>query len=249
MRSRHAVNQEEPPQHAEHSAAPTEDSIQCAEEPLQHIEDPDTPLSSPRASNNQESKHQEVESDEEDCIPIKQLRPSRRRQLSPDSDSEGHESEANTAPTATTSTAASTSAASTSVPSTSASTNAPASTSIANNMPPSAKQINRRTANDFAGTTAVDRFYKHMEDDAHFKYFYDKSSHRCPFGYEKGFFNEFALHRHIQRSNCEETPDLLAAIKNCSMCSATSPDVLGALMHLEQSHDQVLADANIPLYL
>lgn len=88
-----------------------------------------------------------------------------------------------------------------------------------------------------------------MEDDAHFKYFYDKSSHRCPFGYEKGFFNEFALHRHIQRSNCEETPDLLAAIKNCSMCSATSPDVLGALMHLEQSHDQVLADANIPLYL
>ncbi|KEQ65647.1 uncharacterized protein M437DRAFT_81503 [Aureobasidium melanogenum CBS 110374] len=300
MRSRHAVNQEEPPQHAEHSAALIEDSIQPVEEPLQHIEDPDTPLSSPRASNNQESeqsadhfhpgldrsnqaslqtndglfvsRNQEVESDEEDGIPIKQLRPSRKRQLSPDFDSECHEYEsgrqANTAPAATTSTTASTSAAPNSAPSTSTTANAAAITSSANNMPPSTRQINRRTTNAFASTATgvvlscpvpnyktvfaqsytIDSFYKHMEDDAHFKRFYDKSSHHCPFGCEKGYFNEFALHRHVQQRMCEEAEDLSGAIKNCSMCSATSPDALGALIYLEQSYDQVLADANSPLH-
>lgn len=83
-----------------------------------------------------------------------------------------------------------------------------------------------------------------MEDDAHFKYFYDKSSHRCHFGREKGVFNEPALYRHVQQLMCEETPDLLAAIKDCLMCSATSPDVLGALIRREQCHSHALADPN-----
>ncbi|KAG9602284.1 hypothetical protein KCU86_g2828, partial [Aureobasidium melanogenum] len=96
----------------------------------------------------------------------------------------------------------------------------------------------------------IERFHKHMEDHDHFKHFYDTSSHRCLFGCEKGFLNEFALHRHAQQSMCEETAHLSEAIKNCSLCSSTSPDVIGALDHLEQRHGHVLANTNslFPLY-
>jgi hypothetical protein len=83
-----------------------------------------------------------------------------------------------------------------------------------------------------------------MEDDTHLKYSYDTRSHPCHFGCEKDFLNELALHRHVQQLMCEEAQDLSEAIKTCSICSATFPDVLGELVRWEQRHGHVLANTN-----
>lgn len=84
------------------------------------------------------------------------------------------------------------------------------------------KPINRRTANDYAGSAGekvftcpvsqctaqiteewtVEKFYKHMEDAMNTTAFYEAGTHVCPYGCSKGLMNEFSLHRHVQNSMC-----------------------------------------------
>jgi hypothetical protein len=58
-------------------------------------------------------------------------------------------------------------------------------------------------------TQTNEKFYKHMEDDTHTTYLYQHKSHICPFGCNKGYLNDFALYRHIQKNLCEEAGSLL----------------------------------------
>ncbi|KAH0294107.1 hypothetical protein M436DRAFT_81786 [Aureobasidium namibiae CBS 147.97] len=133
----------------------------------------------------------------------------------------------------------------------------------------STKAINRRTANDLAGVPSgkvfacpvancnasiteswsIQQFYKHMEDGTHTAYFYHARSHQCPFGCHEGFFNDFALHRHIQKQLCEQADALLADIKKCKQCndrSGMTPDIIGALNHLDDDHSDLLSISDSP---
>ncbi|KAH0332514.1 hypothetical protein KCU81_g10088, partial [Aureobasidium melanogenum] len=130
------------------------------------------------------------------------------------------------------------------------------------------KSINRRTANDYAGTNGgmvyscpvheckqpineawtIDKFYKHLDDSLHTDYFFQKDMHICPFGCQKGFLNDFALHRHIQQSSCKESEDLSAEIKTCKQCNVGTkfPDIIGALDHLADDHDNLTSRIGSP---
>lgn len=118
-----------------------------------------------------------------------------------------------------------------------------------------------RVADDYAGTTAgmvfncavpgckakftpertVERFYNHLNNPIHYSFYYRNKQHRCPFGCEKGFYNEFALDRHIRDARYEKAEDLEAEIRKYKHCAATLPDMLGAPDHLEQVHSHLLA--------
>lgn len=80
-----------------------------------------------------------------------------------------------------------------------------------------------------------------MEDVAHTAYLYQEQHHCCPFGCQKGFLNDFALHRHIQESKCENIEDFSREIQSCKHCQTTFPDFIGALNHLEQAHSTLMA--------
>jgi hypothetical protein len=128
----------------------------------------------------------------------------------------------------------------------------------------STKPINRRTANDYAGTSGmvyscpvagceqpmneaytIERFYKHLDDPLHTEYFYQNNTHVCPFGCQKGFLNDFALHRHIQQSLCEESNALLAGLEARKQCNNGNnfPDIIGALNHFEDDHEDLMTRA------
>lgn len=129
----------------------------------------------------------------------------------------------------------------------------------------SSKAINRRTANDYAGTTGmvysrpvpdcqhtiteahtIERFYKHLDDNLHIAYFYQQSSHVCPFECHKGFLNHFALHRRIQQSLCEESETLLNDIRKCTQCNANRiPDITSALDHLSDDHEDLITSGSL----
>ena len=88
-----------------------------------------------------------------------------------------------------------------------------------------------------------------MEDDFHSTYFYHGQSHRCPFRCHEGFFHDFALHRHIQKQLCEQADALLADIKMCKQCndrSGRTPDIIGALSHLDDDHPDLLSISGSP---
>ncbi|CAD0088305.1 unnamed protein product [Aureobasidium mustum] len=80
-----------------------------------------------------------------------------------------------------------------------------------------------------------------MEDVAHTAYLYQEQHHCCPFGCQKEFLNDFALHRHIQECKCENVEDFSQEIQSCKHCHATFPDVIGALNHSEQAHNALTA--------
>jgi hypothetical protein len=93
----------------------------------------------------------------------------------------------------------------------------------------------------------MEKFYKHLDDDIHTEYVYQSGTHPCLSRREKGFFNDFALHRHIQASSCEESDELLRDVLKCKACNDTTfPDIIGALDHLEHSHSQLLTVADSP---
>jgi len=70
-----------------------------------------------------------------------------------------------------------------------------------------------------------------MEDDFHSTYFYHGQSHRCPFGCHEGFFDDSALHRHIQKQLCEQANTLLADIKICKSATIDPEGLLISLVH------------------
>jgi hypothetical protein len=133
------------------------------------------------------------------------------------------------------------------------------------------KAINRRTANDHANASGrvfscpatgcretiteawtVERFDKHMDEDLHTTHFFQLGSHRCPFGCQKGFLNDCALHKHIQKGLCEDGETLFEDIKRrkqCNHSSGRTPDTIGALDHLADRHTQLTSVAGLTLYV
>jgi hypothetical protein len=49
----------------------------------------------------------------------------------------------------------------------------------------------------------IGKFYKYMDVSLHTTYFYQVGTHAYPFGCEKGFLNDYDLHKHIQKDMCE----------------------------------------------
>lgn len=124
----------------------------------------------------------------------------------------------------------------------------------------STKPINRRTANDYAGTSGmvyscpvaeceqpmneaytIERFYKHLDEALHTDYFYQKNTYVCPFGCQTGFLNDFAVPLHIQQSLCKESNALLAGLEACKQCNNGNnfSDIIGALNHFEDDHEDL----------
>jgi hypothetical protein len=95
-------------------------------------------------------------------------------------------------------------------------------------------------------TWTNEMFYKHMEDDVHTTYMYYYDSHICPFECHQEFLNDFALFRHIQKQSCEKAAKLFHEIKTCKQCNDHSPDIIGALDHLEDDHSDLLSVTGSP---
>jgi hypothetical protein len=94
---------------------------------------------------------------------------------------------------------------------------------------------------------SIEKFYKHLDDDIYTTYLDQSGTHSCLFGCDKGFLNDFALHRHIQASSCEESDKLVKGLLKCKTCNGTTfSDIIDALDHLEQSHTQLLTVAVSP---
>ncbi|KAG9666912.1 hypothetical protein KCU99_g9362, partial [Aureobasidium melanogenum] len=103
----------------------------------------------------------------------------------------------------------------------------------------STKPINRRTANDYAGTSGmvyscpvaeceqpmneaytIERFYKHLDEALHTDYFYQKNTYQ---------------------SLCKESNALLAGLEACKQCNNGNnfSDIIGALNHFEDDHEDL----------
>jgi hypothetical protein len=132
----------------------------------------------------------------------------------------------------------------------------------------SSKAINRRTANEYANARgkvfscpvpgckdditeawSIEKFYKHMDVGLHTTYFYQVGIHTCPFGREKGFLNDYALHKHMQKDVCEDGELLFEEIMKCRQCNYSSgrnPDIISALEHLADRHPELMSAAGSP---
>ncbi|KAG9719835.1 hypothetical protein KCU73_g14689, partial [Aureobasidium melanogenum] len=249
--------QDEPDQQS--SKHTDEDDGQTLEqnEELDQRDDDETPEQNEELDQ-QSPEHTDEDDDETPSLDF--MHGKKRRRQIPSSDSESSELETTSAAPAATTSTSSTVNQGTVAPIITFGSAAPRTLVV------STKPINRRTANDYAGTSGmvyscpvagceqpmneaytIERFYKHLDDALHTDYFYHQNTHVCPFGCQKGFLNDFALHRHIQQSSCEESNALSDDIKTCKQCNDTSfPDIIGALVHLADDHEDMTSRIGSP---
>ncbi|KAG9525998.1 hypothetical protein KCU93_g5675, partial [Aureobasidium melanogenum] len=235
---------EQSPEHAEEPQATAEQSQEHAEEPQTTAEDapeqdePDQQSSKHTDEDDEQTPEQNEEldqqspeytdEDDDETPSLDFMHGKKRRRQIPSSDSDSSEFETTSGAPAATTSRNSTVNQSTIAPIIMFGSAAPTTLIVSN------KAINRRTANDYAGTTSG-------------------MVYSCPVnGGEqsideawKGFLNDFALQHHIQQSLCEESNALLAGLEACKQCNNGSSLLytIGALIHSEDDHENLMTRA------